>query len=578
MGVIEFIENNPDFFNSKLGSTEFATISYEQVITHTRRGKSDLIDRQRPNESQEVKEYRQKNVRRFPNDIFTKLFSYLGKTLEESSIHLEDSSDVLNQWLNTKPFNLLGAQVDVFDYYYRYIIKHGMERANDAVISFPYNSEDATLPPSQMSSNKRVGVKPLVIPFETYKYIPTSEYNVFAWVGGSMKMEKGGNVDYYFLVDEQYYYTYTPTNRFVKDKRVYELDVWYFHDTGKDDTNILPVVFMSGVLTTTPDGKEQYNESYIRGACEYFDEFAVRFSDNQVVNTRFSHPVKIVNGDIGCKTCSAKGQIGKEELVGGIKQIKFSTCTSCNGSGRSNDSPAGTVYAENKGIEGGSNRPLIEYLAADSNLLKLNKEDTFSFLKMGANAVGVDLLINTSESGEAMKMRMRPTAFFMENIAKGFLGQVMQSQLFFTECLLQSNRGLRKMPHVTLPKSYELETVEDKLEMVNNTYAADKYNAMVDVIEAKYKGNEKKIKAEALKLSYSPLWTLSNEEITERIALGIYDRNDIIKRDYSSIAFDSLLKENSINILELSQEQVYTYIDNFIKPYLIDNVTLVDVA
>ena len=136
--------------------------------------------------------------------------------------------------------------------------------------------------------------------------------------------------------------------------------------------------------------------------------------------------------------------------------MTFSTCTSCNGSGRSSDSPTGTVYAENNGLEVKNSRPLIEYLAADSNLLKPNKEDTFSFLKMGANAVGVDLLINTSESGEAMKMRMRPTAFFMENITKGFLGQVMQSQLFFTECLLQSNRSSRKMPHITLPKSYEL--------------------------------------------------------------------------------------------------------------------------
>ena len=169
MGVIEFIEHNPTFFNSVLGSTEYATTSFEQVITHTRRVKSDLIDRQRPNEGEEVKAYRQKNVRRFSNDIFTKLFSYIGKSLEESSIHLQDTSDILKTWNDSKPFTLLGAQVGVFEYYYRYIIKHGMERANDAVLSFPYNSEDSTLPPSQLSPNKRVGVKPLVVPFEIFK-------------------------------------------------------------------------------------------------------------------------------------------------------------------------------------------------------------------------------------------------------------------------------------------------------------------------------------------------------------------------------------------------------------------------
>lgn len=578
MDVIKFIENNPTFFTSVLGSTGYATTSFEQVITHTRRVESDLIDRQRPNESDEVKEYRQKNVRRFSNDIFTKLFSYIGKSLEESSIHLQDSSEVLKEWNESKPFTLLGAQVGIFEYYYRYIIKHGMERANDAVLSFPYNPEDENLPPSALSTNKLVGVKPLVVPFESFKYMPTVDYNVFAWVGGEIKMEKGGIIDWYYLVDDKFYYTYVPTDTFVNNKRVYALEVWYFHDTGttKDKvvTNVLPVAFMAGVLTSTPDGEDVYNESFIRGACEYFDEFVVRFSDNQVVNTRFSHPVKIVNGDIGCKTCSSKGQVSKEVLKDGIKQLTFATCTSCNGSGRSSDSPTGTVYAENNGLEVKNSRPLIEYLAADSNLLKLNKEDTFSFLKMGANAVGVDLLINTSESGEAMKMRMRPTAFFMENITKGFLGQVMQSQLFFTECLLQSNRSSRKMPHITLPKSYELKTLEEKIETVETTFAADKHNAMIDVIEAKYKGNARKIRIEILKLSYSPLWTLSIEEMTERIALGIYDRNDILKRDYSSIAFNNLMNEPLLDILEMTDSDIINYVDEYIKPFLISNVPL----
>ena len=125
---------------------------------------------------------------------------------------------------------------------------------------------------------------------------------------------------------------------------------------------------------------------------------------------------------------------------------------------------------------------------------------------------------------------------------------------------------------MTLPKSYELETIDDKIETVNTTFASDKYNAMVEVIETKYKGNSRKIRVENLKLSYSPLWTLSSEEITERIALGIYERNDIIKRDYSSIAFDNLLKNNSIDIISLTDEQIITYVDAFIAPYLISNL------
>ena len=127
-----------------------------------------------------------------------------------------------------------------------------------------------------------------------------------------------------------------------------------------------------------------------------------------------------------------------------------------------------------------------------------------------------------------------------------------------------------------MPKSYELETIEDKLEKVNTTFSADKYNAITEVIESKYKGNTRKIKIENLKLAYSPLWILSQEEITERMALGIYNRNDIIKRDYSSIAFNNILKESTIDVLDLSKEQIYNYVDSFIQPYLIDNVVLFD--
>ena len=99
---------------------------------------------------------------------------------------------------------------------------------------------------------------------------------------------------------------------------------------------------------------------------------------------------------------------------------------------------------------------------------------------------------------------------------------------------------------------------------------------MTEVIESKYKGNTRKIKIENLKLAYSPLWILSKEEITERMALGIYNRNDIIKRDYSSIAFNNILKESAIDVLDLSKEQIYNYVDSFIQPYLIDNVVLFD--
>ena len=217
-----------------------------------------------------------------------------------------------------------------------------------------------------------------------------------------------------------------------------------------------------------------------------------------------------------------------------------------------------------------------ELLTTDSSILKLHKEDAFSFLKMGANTLGVDVLIDLNESGEAMKMRMKPSAYFLENITKGFIGEMLTNQMFFAECLLQSDRKSRITPVINLPRSYDSKTVEEEIADVKNTYGADRFNSMMEVVHKKYKGNEAKIKAESIKLCYSPLWMLNDEEIEQRMNREIYTRNDIIKMDYSCIAIKNLLEDPQVNILDMDQKEIFDYLDAFIGPFLINNTPIFD--
>ena len=578
------VNDLPNFYTNKPKQFEDWDRTFKQIIRHTRKvSTNELIEMRRPNEDDEVKEYRKKNHRRFSKSVIDELYSKISKILTESGLGEGTLSPILKEWLSTNPFTYQGLRTDLWSYWYRCVMPTGMEDANGAMLQFPYNKNNKDVPPSAfvelggLQANERVSVMPKLIPYYDIVMMPNEYYQVFAWKGGQMKIKQGKNEvlkPYYFVVDENWYYRYIPTG--VKDSKgnyLYELEEWYEHDTGikTDDfeSNELPVSFMAGILTSSEDGKSKYHESFLQGACERFDEFDVRFSDNQIVNTRFAHPLKMVNGDISCKKCGGTGQENKQKRQenGSMKMISV-RCSDCKGKRHSQDSPSGTVYDSRKGLDGKNNRPLVELLHADASILKLNKDDAFSFLKMGANSLGVNLLIDLNESGEAMKVRMKPSAYFLENIAKGFFGELMMKQLFFAECLLQENKSQRIIPTITLPKSYEVNTVEDLSERVKNTYGADRFNAMMEVVNQKFKDNPSKLRAEELKLCYSPLWTLDEKDENARELLAVYSKADYIKKDWSCIALKRLLKDPQRDILTMSDKEVFDYIDDFVQPYL----------
>ena len=601
MLVTTFIEQLPDFFNQQADRKAMWATVKKQMINHTRRVKEiDLIRNKRPGEEDAINEYRNNNHHRLTKAAINEMLSKTARIARQSGINTDRQSDELEDYLARKPFWYLNKRVDIWEWWENTITILGVEDPNAVILSFPYNKANPTIPPVEdekdggLPKSEKVNIRNMIIPSERIAFMPTEEYPIFSWKPKGQVQVKGAKEgvlgDYYYLVDEESYYVLLPVKkskgRGKKTSTEYELDLWYPHLCGmeykvnKKDyfDKMLPISTMPGVLTTSECGGFSYNESILHGAIEYFDAFIKRFSDADMIATRYGYPIRVVNDDVACKQCNGTGQV--RTIHNG--EAKMGVCGSCSNVGIANDlGPSTEIRRKNRGLEKGSSRPLIEYPTPPVQIQELSFDQAFKMFDKGQRKMGIAMLEDSGrgESGITKNYRMQPSEDFLNTYTHGFFKELMGSFIFHLECLLQRNIKQRKQPIIKLPTSYKVKDYDYLNDQAGKTFHFMRMFLQLNAIEQMH-GDEVMSKVVHWAYCYCPIITNTEEEIQYKLENGVYTREDVVKRDWMPIIVKEYLKNRKGDQLDEDNFQAFAkefLDDKIVRPAAIVEVETVEV-
>ena len=566
MSAISFVADNPEFHKSQALQMNAWLKVFEQAKEHTRDvGKSKLTQKARPNEPPEIQEYRNDNDRKLTKADIEKYRTKTGRIYRSSGLRVNETSlsDILKEYLKTNPYEYLGSPTDLMDYVMNEIYARSIDDANFVSIVFPYNNRERYVPPiwsyseGGIPKNERVPITTVSIPS---KEITFFDSEIFAWKGEKITYKKDRTANVYWIVDKKSFWLWLPVDD-VKGKVKYQLLEWYPHNTEIDGRPILPVNLAIGVLAFEENDEFQYQNSILHGYFEYADEFRTRFSDSQGVWVNFSSPVKVV----AAKKCSNpecyKGQVKTFDDQTG-KPNGTKACSDCGGEGVNyTASPYGYyVKREVKDGETVDSKP-YEVIGAQSDAVETSYNIPFDLIKKGRESIGLDVLIGLNESGTAKEKRLEDTKDKLADNAEK-LKKWIENHLFFTECLLQIDKGKRKKPSVNVPVDFDLKSSEDYKKDVENALDNDRIEKELSYYRSIYTNNAKLLKIYEVALSEFPLIVYDWNELKERELLGIIEKDDIVKIDNVIPILRKMSEAN--NWLEMEYQDIVQEVDKIL--------------
>lgn len=576
----EFIEKNPKYFDLKIPVKEYWLKVRKQAARHTRRSeKTELYDISRPNETEVIKNYREKNKRHITIEIPNKFISKSSRIFKDSGVSLDSDSisEKLKKWLDGKPFFHLGRKLSLWGYFYDVILKNAIESPNDILIAFPVVASNPNVAPATPLSEGGFTRNDEVVPVN--KTIPIDDIvylgkDIFSWEAGIVDVQVGRKKQshpFYFIVDAKWYYQYKPVGYDTQKKEViYKLLDWYMHDTGRNVANIL-----GGRTTSVEDGQVKYFESYLHPAFELGDEVIQRFSDGQAVSIQHSYP-HVALSDLPCDfkgSHSYSGCVnGKVKVLNssGVPLIdngkpKIEKCPRCDGQGKQlKPNPYGVFVKEKQRGADVNNKsePVIEYYAPPGHMLEFSYTKPFDLFERAKQSVSIDMPEGINESGYAKELRLQSEHDLLAEMAFQYAG-LIENFLYCVESILVVNARKRKQPKVFLPSTFKNRDLATLKEDAQKALPSEKFSAEMQYYAQRFKGDERMLKVQQLYLSYTPFSTKEFNEVQSLILNGTYDDFEIYRKDFGVWAFNKLsssekdfLKADELTLFKKADELI----------------------
>jgi hypothetical protein len=576
--AIELVEQNPDFFKSRPEIAEYWADVQVQAAGHMRRlKKNKLFDIHRPNESDEIKDYRD-SVRRditsegtwsWINKV-SRIFIEHGITVEEASL-----SDAMKDWMSDHPFMISGENVELNEFLYELVLPMMIEDPNSLMVGLPVIPGSPRVNPlgedSGLSANDRVGVMNILVP--SSRIVHLSNF-VAAWSAGSWKMPNGQKRPYYFVVDREYFYRYIPVERsaMVMGKRVeYVLEEWYPHKTGS-----LMVSQLGGHLSRpgdidfynkNPEDLHQptfYYESFIKPFFELADEVVTSFSDNQGVRLQHNSP-KIVMDQIPCVNpkCSSGWVIDRETKT-------RSACTTCENTGYiPNPGPFGVLIRQQDQLgEGSSSRPTLEYVAPPVENLRISYDTPWDLFQKAKQSIGLDLLEDLNESGVAKSHRLEDLNDILRKVSGKFFGLVKR-HLSFVEAILVPNEDIRKNPRIRIPTDLQYKSQDVLKEQAETALPSDRFQSQMDFYSKKYVNAPVLVKIHRLSITWASILLATPDEISINLLYGQYNNIDLAKQSHAYVIFKTISEKMTlVDFLSADDAVLFAQADEALKGFL----------
>jgi hypothetical protein len=545
----DFVSQNPEFFRNEIAVKQDWLRVKNQTIEHVRYLEtSELLNTNRPREDEDIKEYRNNIKRRITAAPINKYRTKTSRIFRSSGLAVseESLSSSLKEYLDSMPYRYLNRPTNLNTYIFEVVYSRAIEDANAVEIILPYNPSNPDIAPilpvsaGGVMKNADLPIKKVIVPCEDIIYF---DADIFSWYGGMMPVPGENshtrNEKWYWLLDNEWFYRYVPV-RIEQGKVVYEVKVWYPHDTGMGDEKIVPVNVVPGDIVYSETGNIAYQVSFVSGMVEYFDEAISRFSDGQAVWYTTAFPVQVMEET----DCTAPGCFnGYVQNPNSKAKSKTISCSTCGGSGKmARPSPYGVIIKK-KTVEGESTTgKAYELISPDTNILDLTYKIPFDLIQKGERQSGLDVLEHKiEESGVSREMKFEDMKDRLADNAEK-IAAFTQAHLFFTECLLNPDRKTRKMPKVNTPTDFQLKTSYDLKKDVDDALPADRLHKTMIYFRNIYKDNNRLLKVYETAYKYAPSLVYDWPEAKEMEGLGVLETNDLVKRSNAINIFTEMSK------------------------------------
>lgn len=473
-----------------------------QARTHTSRdGITRVIDQMRPNEPESIKDYRETNQRRITRSSVNSWFSMVSRIFTNSGISIGDSSERLEEYLDTYPFKFNQKEFGLMDWMYNIALMYSVEDPNGLFLVYP---------------KKENYENTLEFALPVVKFFNSNELK--GTIGSSIyfAIDLGKNLHEHWVIDSN---TITVSRDVQTKNGLIVEDVFsYNHNIGQ-----IPII---GTIsnTITFGNSDLINESLLAGSFEFYDECLSQFSDNQAVTIQHNFPIRLIK-DIPCFAEGCKN--GRVNNNGEIKE-----CSTCHGKGHLGDiSPYHTIVVPDKILGETSNgRDPIMYVSPPAETISASYERAFDLLKKGNMDAGIDIVGSETESGVSRNMRLEEKQDKLLMLANKFK-MFAEQMLYLMECYLVTSEAARVIPTINVPRAIQVKSAEMLKEEAINSPISDRFNSFMRFVKEKYGSDVFMCDIYEAAYAECPILLLNQAELETRLVSGIYSGFDIYKAD-----------------------------------------------
>lgn len=449
-----------------------------------------LISERRPNESDKIKEYREKIYVPITKRTISKVFSSLEKIRRSQDWSIQYDANSVPKTISDN---------ETLEQYCEYHYPQFTSITNWAF--------SVLLRKYLIDANGIVAVVPEKIPNATTEYIrPVAKFfdsdQIVYYVEDECVVLKSRDTSTYYTHNWRrlnnggaIYYVLTK-NQFVRYEQIsakdFSEEMIYNHEIG-----MLPAFKVGGLYHSRRNNDTIY-ESRIAGMCPSLDEAAREYSDLQAEILQHIHSEKYIFANTDCPVCNGSGQeyiIEKDETTGEdvIKGTKV--CHHCHGRGSvSNVSPYGE-YIINAAKFGEQQLPTppIGYVSKSTDIAKFEDEHVRQHIYDALAAINMEFLAETplAQSGVAKAYDKDELNNFVNAIAEDIVRILDNIYLFINEyrySVIVPNPDERKkmLPKINVPTKYDILNTSVLMTELKNARDAQAHPMILRELEIDY--------------------------------------------------------------------------------------------
>lgn len=515
----------------------------EQMFVHTRGAIPEkLLNTRRPNEAEEVFEYRLNAYEPITKGAMNKAIDKLFRMFQSANYSIK-VSDSLDEYLSEETFK--GEHF--IGFIQKYVLRSMIEDPNGVLAWIPTGEglDDPSI---------KIEVVAEQICSDQIHYISK---DVFTWKDEKRKSKiRVGGVeswsgDIYRTLTKDGYFEHVQRGN--SGDRVFDLVEVYYHNIGS-----IPAIVYGG--DPTP---EDYFESYFSPFVPFGNEAIRQYSDWQGVMTMSAFPYR----EEVAESCTAKGC--RDGIVFDHEKEDHVHCDTCKGTGQIFARGPYGVFVRSKGSNvfengGGDPGPLVRFVSPPVDIIKYSGEAWETLLRKAEDSLHL-VFTDESQSGKAKEIDREESDAMITKISNNVFDEIIFKSLVYLEKYREINDPAE--PLVIKPISFRTKTEEGLINEINqlsdkNAPVAFQVEAAKDLAKKRFSGNKAISRMVEVLVAFDPIYHVKTADKAILLANGTIKKQDIVKSLFAYKVLNEIISaegteflENSLNVIFARMEE-----------------------